>query len=57
MNDDTTYGNGHGSTESGYKDHAYPADEELQVIKFARGTAEDLAVTYVELLKEMKTAG
>ena len=57
MNDGTTYGNGHGSTESGYKDHAYPADEELQVIKFARGTAEDLAVTYVELLKEMKTAG
>ena len=40
MNDGTTYGNGHGSTASGYKSHAYDADGELQVIKFARA-AED----------------
>lgn len=40
MNDGTTYGNGHGSTQSGYKDHLYPADGELQVIQFAR-PAED----------------
>ena len=40
MNDGTTYGNGHGTLESGIKEHLYPADEELQVIKFAR-EAED----------------
>ena len=40
MNDGTTYGNGHGSTASGYKSHAYESDGELQVIKFARA-AED----------------
>ena len=40
MNNGTTYGNGHGSTESGYKEHLYPSDGELQVIKFARA-AED----------------
>lgn len=40
MNDGTTYGNGHGTMESGIKEHLYPADEELQVIKFAR-SAED----------------
>ena len=40
MNDGTTYGNGHGSTASGYKEHLYPSDGELQVIKFAR-PAED----------------
>ncbi len=40
MNNGSTYGLGHGSTESGYKEHLYPADEELQVIKFARA-AED----------------
>ncbi len=40
MNDGTTFGHGHGSAESGYKEHLYPADEELQVIKFAR-EAED----------------
>ena len=40
MNNGTTYGNGHGSTASGYKEHLYPSDGELQVIKFAR-PAED----------------
>ena len=40
MNDGTTYGNGHGTMESGIKEHLYPADGELQVIKFAR-EAED----------------
>ena len=40
MNDGSTYGNGHGSTESGYKEHLYPSDGEVQVIKFAR-EAED----------------
>ena len=42
MNDGTTYGNGHGSTESGYKDHAYPSDGELQVIQFAREDKKDI---------------
>ena len=37
----TTYGNGHGTTSgTSIKEHLYPADEELQVIKFAR-PAED----------------
>ncbi len=40
MNDGTTHGNGHGSSASGYKDHMYQADGELQVIKFTRA-AED----------------
>ena len=44
MNDGTTYGNGHGSTESGYKDHAYPSDGELQVIKFAREDKKDVVL-------------
>lgn len=40
MNDGTSYGNGHGSTASGYKEHMYPADEECQVLRLTRG-AED----------------
>ena len=40
MNDGSTYGNGHGSTGAGFKEHLYPADEECQVIKLAR-PAED----------------
>ena len=40
MNDGTTYGNGHGSAISGHKQHLYDADQELQMIKFAR-PAED----------------
>ncbi|MBR4863711.1 MAG: hypothetical protein IKU07_03980 [Oscillospiraceae bacterium] len=40
MNDGTTYGNGHGSSSSGIKEHMYEADVELQVIKFTR-EAED----------------
>ncbi len=40
MKDGTTYGNGHGSTASGYKEHLYPADEECQVIRISR-PAED----------------
>ena len=41
----------------GYLPHEYGCEEgfyEYDVTKFARGTAEDLAVTYVELLTEMK---
>ena len=57
MDNGTTYGNGHGSTASGYKEHLYPSDGELQVIKFARGTAEDLAKTYVEFLTKLKNEG
>jgi len=45
MNDGTTYGNGHGSAKSGYKDHAYPSDGELQVIKFAREDKKDVILT------------
>ena len=44
MNDGTTYGNGHGSTASGYKEHLYPADEEMQVIKFAREGKKDVVL-------------
>lgn len=40
MNDGTTCGNGHGSSASGYKEHMYEADQELQLIKFTR-EAED----------------
>jgi len=40
MNDGTFSGNGHGSSASGYKDHMYEADGELQIIKFTRA-AED----------------
>ena len=40
MNDGTTHGNGHGSAASGYKEHMYEADQELQLIKFTR-EAED----------------
>ena len=40
MNDGTTCGNGHGSSTSGYKEHMYEADGELQIIKFVR-EAED----------------
>ncbi len=43
MNDGSTYGNGHGTSEglaSGYKEHLYPSDEECQVIRISR-TAED----------------
>jgi hypothetical protein len=41
----------------GYMPHEYGCEEgfyEYDVTKFARGTAEDLAKTYVELLTEMK---
>ena len=43
----------------GYLPHEYGCEEgfyEYDVTKFARGTAEDLAKTYVELLTEMKGA-
>ena len=43
----------------GYMPHEYACEEsfyEYDVTKFARGTAEDLAKTYVELLTEMKGA-
>ena len=40
MNDGTSCGNGHGSAASGYKEHMYEADQELQLIKFVR-EAED----------------
>ena len=41
MNDGTTFGNGHGSSASGIKEHMYPADEELQIIKFTREAVEE----------------
>ena len=40
MNDGTTYGNGHGSTASGFKRHLYDADEECQVIRISRNAAD-----------------
>ncbi|MBR4864253.1 MAG: hypothetical protein IKU07_06735 [Oscillospiraceae bacterium] len=49
MNDGTTYGNGHGSTESGYKEHLYPSDGELQVIKFARAAEDKKDVVLMNL--------
>lgn len=39
MNDGSTYGNGHGTSEglaSGYKEHLYASDEECQVIRISR---------------------
>lgn len=44
----------------GYLPHEYACEEsfyEYDVTKFARGTAEDLAKTYVEILTDMKNAG
>ena len=41
----------------GYLPHVYACEEsfyEYDVTKFARGTAENLALTYVKLLTEMK---
>ena len=49
MNDGTTYGNGHGSSASGYKEHLYPSDGELQVIKFARGAEDKKDVVLMNL--------
>ena len=43
----------------GYLPHEYACEEnfyEYDVTKFARGTAEDLAKTYVQMLTEMKSA-
>jgi len=48
-----------GNYHMGYMPHEYACEEsfyEYDVTKFARGTAEDLAVTYVEILTEMKGA-
>ena len=45
MNDGTSYGNGHGSSGSGFKEHMYPADVELQIIKFTReGDKKDIMI-------------
>lgn len=44
----------------GYMPHEYGCEEnfyEYDVTKFARGTAEDLAKTYVKILTDMKNAG
>ena len=43
MNDGSTYGNGHGTSEglaSGYKEHLYAADEETQVIRISLKSEE-----------------
>lgn len=40
MNDGTTYGNGHGTTAAGYKEHLYEAANELQAIRFVRPDEE-----------------
>ena len=48
-----------GGYHMGYLPHEYACEEsfyEYDVTKFARGTAEDLAKTYVEILSEMKGA-
>jgi len=44
MNDGTSFGNGHGSTESGFKSHMYDADPECQVLKFAREGKKDVVL-------------
>ena len=47
MNDGGTTGNGHGAyNTSGYKEHMYKADEELQLIKFTRAdeTKKDIVI-------------
>lgn len=42
MNDGTSYGNGHGRTDSGFKAHMYDADPECQVLKFTREGKKDV---------------
>lgn len=49
MNDGSTYGNGHGSSASGYKEHLYDADGELQVIKFDRSASGKKDVVLMNL--------
>ena len=49
MNNGTTYGNGHGSSSSGYKEHLYPADGELQTIKLARPAEDKPDIVLVNL--------
>ena len=44
MNDGTSFGNGHGSRESGYKSHMYDADPECQVLKFTRSGKKDIVM-------------
>ena len=44
MNDGTSYGNGHGSTASGFKSHMYDADPECQVLKFTREGKKDVVL-------------
>lgn len=63
MNDGTSYGNGHGSTASGYKSHMYDADPECQVLKFARAAEGKKDIILINLAshaticshKELKT--
>ena len=46
----TTYGNGHGTTAgTSIKEHLYPADEEFQVIKFARAAEDKKDVVLLNL--------
>ena len=49
MNDGSTYGNGHGTTASGYKEHLYDSDGELQVIKFDRSAGGKKDVVLMNL--------
>lgn len=49
MNDGSYSGDNHGSTESGYKDHATEADSEMQIIRYVReeeGKKDILAVNW-----------
>lgn len=63
MNDGTSYGNGHGSTASGYRSHMYDADPECQVLKFTRPAETKKDIVMINLAahaticshKELKT--
>ena len=63
MNDGTSYGNGHGSTASGFKSHMYDADPECQVLKFTRPAVDKKDIVMINLAshaticshKELKT--
>ena len=63
MNDGTSYGNGHGSTASGFKSHMYDADPECQVLRLTRPAADKKDIVMINLAahaticshKELKT--
>lgn len=54
MNDGTSYGNGHGSDASGYKDHLYEADSECQVLRLTRAAEDKKDIVLMNLGAQLK---